>query len=246
MEAFEITLPLPPLLTPEQWDRAQQLLAKRRTWSKESRDARHLGAGLLFCGRCGGRLYCHGHSRRRDVYYCKSKFYGGPGCGAKRLQRVRVDAALIEIVEQYLTNPKFLMMVLERAQQPPARDTRATYEVELSKLKAKQNRLLDALEDGTIPKSVYVGRVAAIETAIRALPVPAPPAPQLDPRAIVARLVRTFSRFARLPFAEQRATLQRVLVRVPIADGAISDVTLSGAFLGQLAYTKLSAPSRTI
>jgi DNA invertase Pin-like site-specific DNA recombinase len=48
-EPLEIRLPLEPVLTDEQWALAQTLLAKRRSWSKQTRDQRHLGAGLLVC-----------------------------------------------------------------------------------------------------------------------------------------------------------------------------------------------------
>jgi hypothetical protein len=57
-EAFETPLPLPPLLTPEEWALAQTLLQKKRTWSKQTRDQRHLGADLLRC-QCGMKYYIH-------------------------------------------------------------------------------------------------------------------------------------------------------------------------------------------
>jgi hypothetical protein len=44
-EAFEVKLPLEPLLTEEQWNRAQTLLAARTTWTKATANPRFLAAG---------------------------------------------------------------------------------------------------------------------------------------------------------------------------------------------------------
>jgi DNA invertase Pin-like site-specific DNA recombinase len=245
-EAFEVRLPLEPLLTPEKWQLAQMLLAKRRTWSKETREQRHLGAGLLIC-TCGQRYYTHGDVRRgqHDTYYCASRFPRGKGCGAALLWRETVDAAIVEIVEEYMTDAKFLTAIFRRIEQKPRPDNTAKREAESSRLKAKRARLVDALEDGLIDKAEFTIRAEKIQTAMREIEATMPAAlqpPVLDYRAVVAGLVRALARFRTWPFAEQRTTLKRVVRSFQVVDDAIPDVTLQGGFLGEIAYTKPAQP----
>ena len=58
-----------------------------------------------------------------------------------------------------------------------------------------------------------------------------------DARPIVAGLVRTLARFRSWKFTEQRAMLKRIVRSFQVIDGAIPEITLSGAFLRELAHT---------
>jgi DNA invertase Pin-like site-specific DNA recombinase len=243
-EPLEVALPLDPLLSPEQWALAQRLLAKHRTWSKETRDQRFLGAGLLVCGKCGQRFYFHCDTRRgyHDTYHCASRHKGGPGCGALRLHREIVDRALEGIVANYLLDAAFLAAVFARLAEPAKPDHSAKRrEAELGKLKARRTRLVDALENGLIDKAEFAARAdrlqaAAAEVEAR-MPAAAPP-PLPDVRAVVAGLARAFSRFGKLPFTERRSVLRRVVRSVQVVEAAIPAFTLSGAFLGEMSHTK--------
>jgi DNA invertase Pin-like site-specific DNA recombinase len=239
-EAFEIPLPLPPLLMPEEWNRAQALLNKRRTWSKETRDQRFLGAGLLVCA-CGRPYYIHCDMRRgqHDTYYCASRHPRGIGCGAAALWREVVDEAIMRIVEEYLTDAKFLAAVFRRLKETPQPDTRVEREKELAKLAARRKRWMDAYDEERITKQEFDERMDKVAAAMRAIeasmPLAAPPLP--DHRAVVAGLARSLARFRTWPFTEQRTTLKRVVRGFQVVDRAIPEFTLSGAFLGELAYT---------
>jgi hypothetical protein len=75
----------------------------------------------------------------------------------------------------------------------------------------------------------------ATHEAEASLPTASPPLP--DPRAVIAALVRTFSRFRSWPFADQRSTLKRVVHSIRVVDAAIPECTISGAFLGELSHS---------
>jgi DNA invertase Pin-like site-specific DNA recombinase len=245
--AFEVRINLPQVLTDDEWALAQTLIQKRRSWSKETADPRFLGAGVLIC-ECGRPYYHHCDTRRgqHDEYYCASRFNGGPGCGACRLRRIAVDAAIVRITEDYMMDAKFLAAVLRRVKETPQQDTRAEREQELGRLEARRRRWMDAYDEERITKPEFDEKMDKVNAAIRALEISMPvmpPPPVLDTRAVVAGLVRVLARFRTWPFAEQRAMLRRAVRSIQVVDGTIPEFTLSGAFLGKLAHTKLAQGS---
>ena len=242
-DAFEVPLPLKPLLTRDQWERAQALLAKNKTWSKATRIQRFLGAGVLTC-QCGKKYYIHSDTRRgpHDEYMCSTRHRGGPGCGARRLKRMGVDAAIETLVAGYLSDPRFLAAVFARVKQEPKPDLEAR-ERELARLAARRARLLDALEDGTITKAEFAARAAKLQDATREvearMPTAAPPA--VDVRAVVAGLVRWALRFPKIAdFEEKRTELKRVVRSTTVVDEALAEFAVSGAAMGE--FTNSAQP----
>jgi DNA invertase Pin-like site-specific DNA recombinase len=245
-EPVEIRLPLEPVLSEDDWARAQLLLRKRRTWSRETRDPRFLGASLLLC-QCGRKYYFHCDSRRgqHDEYYCASRHPSGRGCGAARLRRVLVDQAILRIAQDYLTDVKFLAPLFERIAQAPASDHAEKRKRELAKLQARREKWIVEYDEDRITKSEFDQRMTAIQKVAHELEakMPAfPPAP-VDDRAAIAGLVRVLARLESRPFAEQRKIVKTVIRSIPVADGRVSEVVLSGSFLGQFPHTKTAQPS---
>jgi hypothetical protein len=243
-EAFEVELPLAKLLTKQQWALAQELLEKRQ--AKTPHVPRFLGASLLVC-QCGRLYYAHADTRRgqHDDYFCGSSHRGGKRCGSARLRRLVVDAAIVEIVEKHLTDPKLLAEGFRRLKETPLADTRAERERELAKLAARRQKWIEQYDQDHITRVEFEQKMDAVTKAVREvearMPV-APPAPVLDIRAVVPALVQTLARFHKLPFLEQRATLQRVLKPIRVMDGAIAEVTLAGSYVGELAHTTSAQP----
>jgi DNA invertase Pin-like site-specific DNA recombinase len=248
IEPLEIALPLKPLLTPEKWALAQTLLAKRRTWTRGTCNPRHLGAGLLVC-RCGRRFYNRCDTRRgqHDTYYCASRHPRGKGCGEPHLWRETVDAAIVRIVEEHMTDAKFRSKVFQRIKQTPAPDTRGERERELAKLAARRQRWMDAYDEERITKLEFGERMDKINVAMRTIEatMPAAPPPPLDTRAVIGGLVEEFAAFRTWPFLEQRATLKRVVRSLLVADSSFTEVAVSGAYVGELAYTKPAQPLKS-
>ncbi len=238
-EPLKVALPLKPLLTEEQWNRAQVLLAKRRTWSKETRDQRHLAAGLLTC-ECQEPFYCRCDERpgQHDGYLCASRHFGGPGCGAPRLRRVNVDEAITHIMERRLTDAKFLADAFKQLKQTPQADMRVEREAELARLAARRKKWMDQFDCDRITRSEFEEKMDAVQKATRALEVTMPVAPPLlpDHRAVAADLAGTLASFRTLPFIEQRTALKRVVRTFQVIDAAIPEIAISGAYLREVAH----------
>lgn len=247
-EAYEVAIPLKPVLTVEEWNRAQALLAKRRFWSRETRNQRHLAAeGMLTC-MCSLKYYVHGDKRggQHDGYLCASRHRGGKGCGSAYLWREIVDAAIIEIIEERLTDAKFLTPVFRRVEQAPVTDHRQEREKELAKLAARRKKWIEQYDADHINKAEFEQKMDAVQKAVYEVEARMPatlPTLTLDHRSVVAGLVETLASFATLPFLEQRETLKRVARPFQVINDAIPQVTLSGAFLAELAHTNSAQPS---
>jgi hypothetical protein len=153
-ETLKVPPPLEPVLAPDQWALAQTLLAKRRTWSKETRDQRFLGTGLLFC-QCGAKHYTHSDTRRggHDVYFCSSRFKG-KGCGAAPLRREIVDRAIERIVSESLTDAAFLAKVFARVERAPAPDP-GNRERELAKLATRRQKWIEQYDADRISRKEF-------------------------------------------------------------------------------------------
>jgi DNA invertase Pin-like site-specific DNA recombinase len=243
-EAIEVPLDgLAPVLSPEDWDRAQSILATKKTWTKETRVQKFIAIDILFC-QCGRKLYTHGDCRRarHDVYLCSSRHPSGRGCGARNLRREVVEAAVLNIVEQHLTDAKFMRAQLRQLeQQTPVADLRAKRETELARLNAKRARLLDALEDGLISKVDFAERAAKIQDQIREAQasMPATPPPVLDGPRVIAALARVFARFHAWEVPQQRTMLKRAIRCIRVIDDSFREVTVSGAFLHEISRAKI-------
>jgi hypothetical protein len=55
----------------------------------------------------------------------------------------------------------------------------------------------------------------------------AAPSPLPDHRAVIAGLVRSLSRFRTRPLLEQRATLKRIVRRLPVVEDSFTEVMVS-------------------
>jgi DNA invertase Pin-like site-specific DNA recombinase len=247
-QPLKVQLPLEPVLTPEQWALAQTLLAKRRTWSKETRDQRFLGAGLLVCA-CGKPYYVQCDTRRgsHDRYYCAS-LHGGPRCGASQLRRLVVDAVIERLVAEHLTDAAFLAKVFARVKQPPVPDIHAR-ERQLAELAARRQKWIDEYDEDRITKEEFHRKMEAVTKATRAveasIPVVTPP-PVLDVRAVVTGLVEWALQFPHITdFLTKRSELKRVVRRIPVIGGHVPSFDLSGAFLGEFRHMKSAQPSRS-
>lgn len=155
-----------------------------------------------------------------------------------RLKREVVDAALLRIVDDYMTDPKFLAAVLARQKQAPSHDL-GKRERELAKLAARRKKWIESYDEDRITKKEFDERMDAVAKATREVEATIPTAPPAvpDSRAVIAGLVRVLARLGSKPFAEQRAILKRVIHSVCVVDATIPNFTLSGSFLGEFSRT---------
>jgi site-specific DNA recombinase len=186
---------LPPLVSVELWDAAQQTLKANRIMAKNTRRTYFLKS-LVRCAMCGLK-YC-GARCRNDVRYrcngglmfrgllperCKSKsFYG------RELEpHVKAD------IEAWLRNPGDLIDVLASESTPTSMAAeneaqRITLEGALAKKREERDRLLDGFQSGLLSKEQLKERFdeiahqeAAIGEKLAALVPEDAPAPSMPP-----------------------------------------------------------------
>lgn len=90
-----------PIIDEEIWDKAQAKLKTHRVESEHSTYP-YLLTTLLYCGRCGRKMYGHtdGYS---NMYYCSSKEYGDK-CGLRWIRQESVDSIVLDIVRRRALN----------------------------------------------------------------------------------------------------------------------------------------------
>jgi hypothetical protein len=245
----------PPIVEPvcslEVFDRLQQIIAERynehrKTKVKNQDRPRFLATGTAIC-TCGQPLYPNYGSKGRshlDVYICKSRFNGGPGCGMHSIRRTDGDAAIETLVSR-LADITFLLATLDAAialQEAAPSPARVEYENALAKKKQGMKNLVDALGDGDITREQFREKKASLEAEVRALEtLLPPPASKIDPKDVADLIVRAFKEFAFLAFADKRALLQGAVKSI-IVDGharTLVGVTVNGGFLGAGANSSL-------
>lgn len=167
----------PPLVCPEDFEKARQLLAAFSAQTQTTSAAKSpfragtLLSGLLVCGRCGAR-YAGSHG----YYKCYSRAKGNrryikdPNCKNESWPIPQLDALAVSFVRQ----------LLEDAVQeiPPEESSRffagqkeeeKSAEERLEQIRRQIRRLMDLYQEATIPASILSERVAALEKEQTAL-----------------------------------------------------------------------------
>lgn len=104
--AEHITIPCPPLVPAQEWDRAQTLLAHA---AKHFQSTGTAAQGCLLsrirCLKCGRRYYRIKANSRGGNYHYRHDTYGGKTCTSQSVPAAVVDARVWERVARALDNP---------------------------------------------------------------------------------------------------------------------------------------------
>jgi DNA invertase Pin-like site-specific DNA recombinase len=235
-EPLELKLIDPPLISPEKWEMAQQIiLEKRKRWAKTKHpQPRCLLGGLLRCARCGRAVYLRCCHHKYSYYDCASKVRG-PSCGARGVQQPSADRSFEHFMSHEFLDPAFLRAVTGRFQSAqPMRDENAEMIVsQRQKLEAERQRLLRMTLKGACTEDDFARESKRIETEIRDLDrlAPAPFPAAIDPAKLVERTTLTFALFHKRPLEEKRDLLRSVLKEIILKNGSVTAITINGGFL---------------
>lgn len=90
-----------PIISAEQWSIVSAMLERNAISfrsKKESSKHQYLLSGLLFCGKCGKRMYGH-FTGLNNHYYCSS-IEEGMKCGLRGVSKENIEAAVALVVKQ--------------------------------------------------------------------------------------------------------------------------------------------------
>ncbi len=199
----------PAALDRETWEAVRAVLSDPRRTTHGGRPARrYLLAGMIYCGRCGGRLHSRPTAEGTRKYVCIS----GPnfnGCGrlgvvAEPLEELVAEAALIR-----LDTPELQAALDEPAPMPSTG--------ELTRAEERLARLEEAhYVTGELSASTFRSLRAKLEREIDRLRAEAAPAPRLPAPAPGLRQA-----WADGDFDVRRAILSAVVRRVVIGPVAV-------------------------
>lgn len=217
-----------PIIDQATWRSSRAAVAIRkvggRPASGESRNASFLLRGFAHCGSCGSLLTSHapgptGSTTHVGYYLCrhrttgpKSKRCDGPIARSDRVDE-QIDTQVLERVEQ-------LAEILARpahVSQPTKK--KVDHDAERERLIKKQERLIDAIGDGTIERSMAKKKFAEIEEELegverkRAAPVAVP---VTDRGALLGQMKVIRGGWSRLTAEEKRPILKTLIDRIDV------------------------------
>ena len=114
-ESEWIWVEVPPIVSQEQWDAAQGMLAERKRATCPHRSGGpYLLTGLVFCANCGGKMV--GSKRRHGrVYTCRNyNDRGRKACTCNAVKQVDLARLVTAKLEEYLLSPEILEGIRER------------------------------------------------------------------------------------------------------------------------------------
>src|SRR5262245_15888312 len=104
---------------PEVREQLLEAFAARKRWSKTntSKETTYLLNGLVFCARCGERLYAVDQKGRYRYYYCrKGQNTGKFTCPGVRVADRHLEDAVVEQIGRVAKEPQLRALLLAEAE----------------------------------------------------------------------------------------------------------------------------------
>jgi len=154
-----VTMEVPAILTREEFDHVQELMRSRASQLKAPRfvSGTTVLGGICFCADCGGAMTLRTSGKKESYRYytcCTKARQGQTGCKGRSIPTDRLEAIVVEHIEERLLAPEriveLLSGVLDRraSQADQFRDHIAKLRRQAADADAKLTRLYDAIESG--------------------------------------------------------------------------------------------------
>jgi len=235
-EPLKVKIDIQPLLSNDEFARAQEILANRKTeWiSSRAQESRFESTGIIYCGKCGERMYSRTDTRpgKHDEYYCKSRFPSGVGCGSPRISRERVDFVIRSFISDYFTTRTAVMSLLASVNSTPRLRPIVTNiekaNAELARLNVEKKRLLTLSVRGLFDDSQIEAESTRIDSEIRSWTLLLAQAERQreslsigNAKSVAEQVASIFAEFEFLSVKDRKKLLRRFLAKVYVCDGAI-------------------------
>lgn len=154
-----VTTEVPAILAREEFDEVQELMRSRASQLKAPRfvSGTTVLGGICFCADCGGAMTLRTSGKKESYRYytcCTKARQGHTGCKGRSIPTDRLEAIVVEHIEERLLAPEriveLLSGVLERraSQADHFREHIAKLRRQAADADAKLTRLYDAIENG--------------------------------------------------------------------------------------------------
>jgi site-specific DNA recombinase len=164
-----------PIVSPELWDRVQELLASRTRSGERRREFNHYLKGTIFCSRCTRRLCFIRATGKQggkyDYFFCSGR-HSGNGCDLPYLP-VAVVESRIEALHQTVSlsveeTEKVRRMLSKKLRELSSQVGKeaSSQRLRIQRLEAERRRLLRAHLDGAVPLDLLKEEQARLGTEL--------------------------------------------------------------------------------
>jgi DNA invertase Pin-like site-specific DNA recombinase/CRISPR/Cas system-associated endoribonuclease Cas2 len=169
-EVIRVRVISEPLISEADFQTVQRImdLKQQRHWrSQTDYEHRFIYNGLLTCASCGEVI--HTALARRDYYACKGRRTTHT-CGARYMERERLEGILDSLFRGRLTTPAFLERCIDELKSQSEQDRsairiqRLTSEIETTQ--EKRGRVVDTFIEGLISREERDRRLSVIDSSI--------------------------------------------------------------------------------
>jgi site-specific DNA recombinase len=216
-ESDFVFVEVPPLVSPELWDRCNALLeARYKSRVKPAKKPAHLFSGLVACGGCMGKMYVSTKSPNYACRKCSTKI-SGRDLEDIFLERLRGYLVEPENIERYLTKRDEAIVQVESLLE--------THKKAATKIKTDTDRMLRLYLDGAISSEEFKqfneplsGQRARIETEIPELEaqVAALRVENLSSRQIVSEAADLFKRWPKMGLDDRRKVAELIVRQITV------------------------------
>lgn len=174
-----IGVPVPPVVSLELWQKAQDRLQQNKEESKRNRKHQYLLSHKVTCGHCGCKCSGRRGGRNRNLSYYICNSYQNDemirDCNMPHFRADIIDKLIWEWLKSLLLTPENLEKGLQayqtelEARQGPLRDRLKVVDGLLEDNETKLEKLLDLYLAGKFPEDILLARKNNLETAINSL-----------------------------------------------------------------------------
>jgi site-specific DNA recombinase len=159
-----------PLVSPETWERACQILDAKSDSRRRNRKTLGLASynGFLYCDECG-RVLTPMKGSGAGYYVCIGH-YKKTGCTQKYTRIADMESRIDRLIGGEMSDPDFLRQLADSMQAMQANDTRTSkiqqLETESKSLDRKRSRILDLFTEGDITRDEKTERLEKLSEKI--------------------------------------------------------------------------------
>lgn len=225
----------PPLVTEDEFKRAQEIVAtkRRRHWRHRSEfTPQFTYNGFLVCSDCDATIY--GQNGRRFYYVCSRRVTPKNGrCASQWMRRELLEEKLDGMFADKFTDRKFITGLVTdvegKSEAADARNRIVKLEIEIKGLRAKRLRVLDSYFEGLLSREERDHRLTDVDTRLRMteeMLLREAPLPKLTARSLMTAFAPLFE-WKYLNRASKRRILAATVPEIHVSNYSVRGVSVT-------------------